>query len=157
VRVGIGYDTHRLTEGRKLILGGVDIPADKGLLGHSDADVLVHAVIDAILGAMGEKSIGELFPDTDARYKGISSLLLLEEIAILLDEKETEIVNIDSTIVIQEPKLASYIGKMKENMSKVLKVDVSKIGIKAKTEEGLGFTGSGQGVKAYAVCLVKEA
>lgn len=156
MRVGIGYDVHKLRKNRKLILGGVEIPFEKGLLGHSDADVLIHAVIDAILGALGAGCIGEHFPDTDPRYKGISSMKLLEKIAELIALKESSVNNIDATIVCQEPKLTPYFIQMKENIAKALAIGPEQVNIKAKTEEGLGFTGKGQGISAYAVCLMHK-
>ena len=152
MRIGIGYDVHRLVEGRKLIIGGVDIPYEKGLLGHSDADVLLHAICDAILGAAGLGDIGKHFPDSDAKYKGICSLKLLEHTVNLINEKGYEIENIDCTIVAQAPKLAPYIETMKNNISQITKCDVN---VKATTEEHLGFTGSGEGMSAQAVALLK--
>ncbi|OGC03631.1 2-C-methyl-D-erythritol 2,4-cyclodiphosphate synthase [candidate division WOR-1 bacterium RIFOXYA12_FULL_43_27] len=156
MRVGIGYDVHKLRKGRKLILGGVEIPFEKGLLGHSDADVLVHAVIDAILGALSAGCIGEHFPDTDPQYKGISSMKLLEKITELIELKESSINNIDATIVCQKPKLTPYFREMKESIAKALTIDPDQVNIKAKTEEGLGFTGKGQGISAYAICLAHK-
>jgi 2-C-methyl-D-erythritol 2,4-cyclodiphosphate synthase len=153
-RVGNGYDVHRLVEGRKLILGGVEIPYEKGLLGHSDADVLVHSIMDALLGACGESDIGKHFPDSDAMYKGISSLVLLGKVKDILCTKEYTIGNIDSIIVAERPKLAPYIDEMKERIAGVLQLDMDRIGIKATTTEGLGFTGSGEGISAYAVVSV---
>jgi 2-C-methyl-D-erythritol 2,4-cyclodiphosphate synthase len=153
-RVGNGYDVHRLVEGRKLILGGVEIPYEKGLLGHSDADVLVHSIMDALLGACGESDIGKHFPDSDAMYKGISSLVLLGKVKDILCAKEYTIGNIDSIIVAERPKLAPYIDEMKERVAGVLQLDMDRIGIKATTTEGLGFTGSGEGISAYAVVSV---
>ncbi len=152
MRIGIGYDVHRLVEGRELIIGGVNIPYEKGLLGHSDADVLLHAICDAILGAAGLGDIGKHFPDSDAKYKGICSLKLLEHTVNLINEKGYEIENIDCTIVAQAPKLAPYIETMKNNISKITKCDVN---VKATTEEHLGFTGSGEGMSAQAVALLK--
>lgn len=154
MRIGHGYDVHRLTEGRKLILGGVDIPFEKGLLGHSDADVLLHVVSDALLGAAGLGDIGKHFPDRDPQYKDVSSMLLLEKVAELLDEKTFLVENIDATIVAQRPKLAPYIEEMKENIARLLRIDISQVNIKATTEEGLGFTGGGEGIAAHAVCLL---
>ena len=156
MRIGQGYDVHRLAQGRRLILGGVDIPYEKGLLGHSDADVLVHAVMDALLGAAALGDIGQHFPDTDPAYEGISSIALLEKVGELLDGKGYVIENIDSTIIAQRPKLASYRPRMAENIAKALRVDVSRVSVKATTEEGLGFTGAGEGIAAHAVCLVEE-
>lgn len=156
MQIGIGYDVHRLVKGKKLIIGGVTIKHPKGLKGWSDGDVLVHAVIDALIGAIGEGDIGKFFPPGDKKYKGISSLTLLEYIAEMLREKGFAINNIDSTIVAQKPKLAPYIQKMKENLAKVLEIDPKYINIKGKTEEGLGFTGTEKGISAYAVCLVHK-
>ncbi len=156
MRIGIGYDVHRLTEGRALILGGVNIPYEKGLLGHSDADVLVHAVMDAILGAMNEPDIGRLFPDKDPAYEGISSLLLLGRVRERMEERGYEIGNLDSVIVAQRPKMAPHLEAMKANIAAVLGCCPSQIGIKATTEEGLGFTGSGEGIAAQAICLLQE-
>ena len=156
MRIGYGYDVHKLVENRKLILGGVEIPYEKGLLGHSDADVLVHAVIDAILGAAALRDIGYHFPDNDEKYRGVSSIFLLEETAKLLKNAGFEIINIDSTIVAQQPKLASYIPQMIKNMAKALGIKETQINVKGKTEEKLGFTGSGEGMKAEAVCLINE-
>ena len=150
-RFGMGYDVHQLVEGRKLIIGGVDIPFEKGLLGHSDADVLLHAISDALLGAAALGDIGKHFPDTDERYKGADSLKLLEEVGRLLAEKGYTVGNVDATIVAQKPKMAPHIPVMRENIARVLHVDVDRINVKATTEEHLGFTGSGQGISAYAV------
>lgn len=155
MRVGIGYDVHKLTEGRELILGGVKIPYEKGLLGHSDADVLVHAVMDALLGAAALGDIGKHFPDSDNKYKGISSLKLLGYVGSLLEEKYYTIENIDATIIAQRPKMSAYIDKMRENIASVLKIDKEQISVKATTEEGLGFTGTGEGISAQAICLLK--
>jgi 2-C-methyl-D-erythritol 2,4-cyclodiphosphate synthase len=156
MRVGMGYDVHRLVEERKLILGGVDIPFEKGLLGHSDADVLVHAIMDALLGAAAKGDIGKHFPDTDPRYKGISSLHLLKEVKRILEEENYQIANIDATIIAQKPKMAPYIDKMRENVAKVLQIDMGQINIKATTEEGLGFTGMEQGISSQAICLLNS-
>ena len=156
MRVGIGYDVHRLVAGRKLILGGVEIPFEKGLLGHSDADVLLHAIGDAILGALGLGDLGRHFPDTDLRYKNISSLNLLEQIQAMAEQKGFSCVNIDATIVAQEPKLSSYAEAMSEKISRCLKIDNEAVNIKAKTTEGLGFEGSGEGIAAYAVVLMRK-
>lgn len=145
MRIGQGYDVHKLVEGRRLILGGVDIPYEKGLLGHSDADVLVHAVMDALLGAAALGDIGKLFPDTDPAYKDISSIKLLEHVGKLLEEKGYVIENIDATVVAQRPKLAPYREEMRENMARALHIEKDQIGVKATTEEGLGFTGRGRG------------
>jgi len=155
MRIGTGYDVHRLCENRKLILGGAEIEFEKGLLGHSDADVLVHAIMDAILGAAAEGDIGKHFPDSDDRFKGISSLLLLEEVNKIIKRKGYKIANIDSTIIAQRPKLSPYLTQMRENVAKVLDIDVSQINIKATTEEGLGFTGSGEGIAAQAAVLLE--
>lgn len=156
MRIGIGFDVHRLVEGKRLILGGVDIPFNKGLLGHSDGDVLCHALVDALLGAAGLKDIGFHFPDTDHKLKNISSLLILKEGRRLIQEKGFTIHNVDTTIVLQAPKVQDYIDKMKENLAEVLGIDKSFIGIKAKTTEGLGFTGQGEGVAGFAVALLIE-
>ena len=154
MRIGMGYDVHRLTEDRKLILGGVDIPYEKGLLGHSDADVLVHAVMDALLGASALGDIGKHFPDTDPAYKGISSILLLEHVGKLLVDNGFTIGNIDATIIAQRPKMAPYIMQMRENMARALNIDLNQINVKATTEEGLGFTGTGEGISSQAICLL---
>jgi 2-C-methyl-D-erythritol 2,4-cyclodiphosphate synthase len=154
MKIGFGYDVHKLVEGRPLILGGVKIPFEKGLLGHSDADVLTHAIIDAMLGAAGEGDIGKHFPSDDPKYKGISSLELLKKIKALIDAKGYNIGNIDSTVVIQEPRLAPFIDNIVITLSRTLNVDPHLINVKAKTEEGLGFTGEGMGVSAHAVCLL---
>ena len=156
MRVGLGYDVHRLTEGRDLILGGVHIPYEKGLLGHSDADVLVHAIMDALLGAAALGDIGKHFPDTDDRYKGISSLELLAHVRSLLEEHLYVIENIDATIIAQRPKMAPHIQEMRENVAEVLGVDVDQINIKATTEEGLGFTGNGEGISSQAICAIEK-
>ena len=142
MRIGMGYDVHKLVEGRKLILGGVEIPYEKGLLGHSDADVLLHAIMDALLGAAALGDIGKHFPDTDPAYKGISSIRLLEHVADLLEEHQFLIENIDATIIAQRPKMRPYIDTMRENIAKALKIEADQINVKATTEEGLGFTGS---------------
>ena len=154
MRVGTGYDVHRLTEGRDLIIGGVKIPYEKGLLGHSDADVLLHAISDALLGAAALGDIGKHFPDTDPAYKVISSLILLEKVGDLIAEKSFLIENIDATIIAQAPKMRPYIDTMRENIAKALKIDVSQVNVKATTEEGLGFTGTGEGISSQAVCLL---
>ena len=153
-RVGMGYDVHRLTEGRKLILGGVEIPYEKGLLGHSDADVLVHAVMDALLGAVGERDIGSHFPDTDPSYKGADSILLLKEVGKIVKSKGYNISNIDSTIVAQRPKLAMYIDNMKTNIANALEIEPDCVNVKATTTEKLGFEGEGLGISSQAICLV---
>ena len=152
MRVGIGYDVHRLVEDRKLIIGGVEIPYEKGLLGHSDADVLLHAIMDALLGAAALGDIGKHFPDTDPQYKGASSLKLLEHVGRILEEKNYQIVNIDATIIAQKQKMASHIPQMVQNVARILKMDTEQVNIKATTEEGLGFTGSGEGISAQAIC-----
>ena len=154
MRIGMGYDVHKLVEGRKLILGGVEIPYEKGLLGHSDADVLIHAVMDALLGAAGLDDIGRHFPDTDPQYKGISSILLLKHVGRLLEENGFRIGNIDATVVAQRPKLRPYIDQMRRNMADALGIPVSDINVKATTEEGLGFTGEGMGMSSTAICLL---
>ncbi len=156
MRIGTGYDVHRLTEGRKLILGGVEIPYEKGLLGHSDADVLVHAIMDALVGAAALGDIGQHFPDNEPAYKGISSILLLEKVGELLQNHAYVISNIDATIIAQRPKLAPYRQKMRENIAAALKLDVDQVSVKATTEEGLGFTGSGEGIASQAVCLIEK-
>ena len=152
MRIGMGYDVHRLTEGRDLILGGVKIPYEKGLLGHSDADVLLHAVMDALLGAAALGDIGKHFPDSDPAYKGISSLKLLEHVGELLEKEGYTVGNIDATIIAQRPKMAPHIAVMRKNIAEVLRIEESQINIKATTEEGLGFTGSGEGISSQAVC-----
>ncbi|HAR63927.1 MAG TPA: 2-C-methyl-D-erythritol 2,4-cyclodiphosphate synthase [Candidatus Margulisbacteria bacterium] len=154
MRVGIGYDVHQLVENRKLILGGVDVPYEKGLLGHSDADVLVHSIIDALLGGAGLGVIGQHFPDTDNQYKNIDSMVLLRRTNELLAEKGFEINNIDATIIAQKPKLLPYFDAMTDNLADVLKIDRKLINIKATTTEYLGFEGRGEGIKAVAVCTV---
>lgn len=154
MRVGMGYDVHRLVENRELIIGGVSIPYEKGLLGHSDADVLLHAIMDALLGAAALGDIGKHFPDTDPAYEGISSLALLERVGQLLAEKGFLIENIDATIIAQAPKMRPYIDIMRENIARVLEVDTDHINVKATTEEGLGFTGTGQGISSQAICML---
>lgn len=154
MRIGMGYDVHRLAEGRDLIVGGVSIPFEKGLLGHSDADVLLHAVMDSLLGAAALGDIGKHFPDTDPEYEGVSSIRLLEHVGRLLDEKMYVIGNIDATIIAQRPKMAPYISEMRRNIAETLHISEDQVNIKATTEEGLGFTGSGEGISAQAVaCL----
>ena len=154
MRVGLGYDVHRLAEDRELILGGVKIPYEKGLLGHSDADVLLHAVMDALLGAAALGDIGKHFPDTDPQYKGASSLKLLEHVGRLIEDKLYVIENIDATIIAQRPKMAPYIEEMRQNIASVLHLETDQVNVKATTEEGLGFTGTGEGISAQAaVCL----
>lgn len=154
IRVGTGYDVHKLVEGRKLILGGVEIPHSLGLLGHSDADVLLHAIMDALLGAAALGDIGKHFPDTDDHYKGISSLKLLEHVAQLLQKHGYEIGNIDATVIAQKPKLRPYIEEMEKNIAEVLGISGDQINVKATTEEGLGFTGTEQGISAQAICAL---
>ena len=154
-RFGMGYDVHQLVENRKLIIGGVDIPYEKGLLGHSDADVLLHAISDALLGAAALGDIGNHFPDTDPRYKGADSLKLLEEVGNLLAAKGYVVGNVDATIVAQKPKMLPHIPQMRENIARVLRVDIDQINVKATTEEHLGFTGSGQGISSYAVAGIE--
>ena len=154
MRVGMGYDVHRLVEGRDLVMGGVNIPYEKGLLGHSDADVLLHAIMDALLGAAVLGDIGKHFPDSDPAYKGISSILLLEKVGELLTGEGYFVGNIDATIIAQAPKMRPYIDQMRENIAKALDVDVSCINVKATTEEGLGFTGTGEGISAQAICML---
>ena len=156
MRIGHGYDVHRLTEGRKLILGGTEIPYEKGLLGHSDADVLTHAVMDALLGACGLQDIGTHFPDTDAAYKGADSLKLLSEVGRMLQEAGYRVENIDATILCQRPKLRPFISAMQSNLARVLELEPGQVNIKATTEEGLGFTGEGLGIAAHAVCLLEK-
>lgn len=155
MRIGHGYDVHRLVECRDLVLGGVTIPFEKGLLGHSDADVLLHAVMDALLGAAGLGDIGKLFPDTDSAYKGISSMILLEKVASALQERGYTVGNVDVTMIAQKPKLRSYIPQMEENIARVLQVSADKINVKATTEEHLGFTGDGSGMSCHAVCILE--
>lgn len=155
MRVGMGYDVHKLVEGRKLILGGVNIPYEKGLLGHSDADVLTHAIMDALLGAAALGDIGRHFPDTDEKYKGADSIELLRQVKILLSEKQYIIGNIDATIIAQKPKLSPFIPDMVTTISEVLGLKESQVNIKATTEEGLGFTGRGEGICSQAICLLK--
>jgi 2-C-methyl-D-erythritol 2,4-cyclodiphosphate synthase len=157
MRIGTGYDVHRLVEGRKLIMGGVDIPHEKGLLGHSDADVLLHAICDALLGAAGLGDIGKHFPDTAARYKGISSLLLLGEVRTLLGQKGYRVNNIDATIVAERPKMAGHIPAMVANIAAAVQVGPSAVNVKATTTEGLGFAGKGEGIAAYAACTIVQA
>lgn len=155
MRIGTGYDVHKLVGNRPLILGGVEIKYEKGLLGHSDADVITHAIMDALLGAAALGDIGKHFPDSDNAYKDISSLLLLEKVGELLSQHGYIIENIDSTIIAQKPKLAPYLEEMRQNIASVLKIELSQINIKATTEEGLGFTGAGEGIASQAVCLLK--
>ncbi len=157
MRIGHGYDVHRLAQGRKFILGGVQIPHETGLLGHSDADVLVHAIMDSILGACALGDIGKLFPDSDEKYRGADSLELLREVIRLVNENGFTVINIDSTVAAQSPKLSPYIMQMRQNIAAAAGIDVSRVSVKATTEEGLGFTGEKLGVSATAICLVDEA
>lgn len=154
MRIGMGYDVHKLVENRNLIIGGVNIPYDKGLLGHSDADVLTHAIIDSLLGAAALGDIGTHFPDTDIKYKGADSIDLLRHVGNLLNDNDYEISNIDATIIAQKPKMSTYIPLMREKISKALNINLDKINIKATTEEGLGFTGIGAGISAQSICLL---
>ena len=156
LRIGNGYDVHKLAEGRKLIRGGVEIPYEKGLLGHSDADVLVHAVMDSLLGAAALGDIGKHFPDNSERYKDISSIFLLKNVFSLLENEGYSIINIDASIIAQEPKMAPYIEIMRKNIADALNIDMGAVNIKATTEEGLGFTGRGEGIAASAVCLIEK-
>lgn len=156
MRIGHGYDVHRLTEGRELILGGVNIPFEKGLLGHSDADVLAHAVMDALLGAAALGDIGKLFPDTDPVYEGADSMVLLKQVAEVLEEKGYAVGNVDATVVAQRPKLSAYIPAMRENLARAMGTGADRVSVKATTEERLGFTGSGEGIAAHAVALITE-
>ncbi len=156
LRVGHGYDVHRLTEGRALILGGVTVPFDRGLLGHSDADVLTHAVMDALLGAAALGDIGKLFPDSDAAYAGADSIALLERVTALLREHGWQVGNVDATVVAQAPKLAPYIPEMRRRLAEAMGLDVDCVSVKATTEERLGFTGSGEGMAAHAVALIER-
>ena len=156
MRIGYGYDVHRLVEGRKLILGGADIPFEKGLEGHSDADVLLHAIMDALLGAAGLGDIGEHFPDTDEKYRGADSLKLLERVGEMITEEGYVISNIDAAVVAQRPKISPYKETMKQNIAKALCLEGSQVNIKATTEEGLGFSGRGEGIAAKAVCLIQK-
>ena len=156
MRIGHGYDVHRLVEGRKLILGGVYIPWEKGLLGHSDADVLLHALMDALLGAAALGDIGKHFPDTDEQYRGADSMVLLRQVCRILSEQGYTVGNVDCTILAQRPKLAPHIQQMRENIASALSVSVDRVSVKATTEEGLGFTGEGLGIAAHAVALINE-
>ncbi|MBR4279041.1 MAG: 2-C-methyl-D-erythritol 2,4-cyclodiphosphate synthase [Clostridia bacterium] len=156
LRIGQGYDVHKLVEGRKLIIGGVEIQHETGLLGHSDADVLLHAISDALLGAAALGDIGRHFPDTDAKYKGINSLILLAEVGKLLDKAGFTINNIDAIVIAQAPKLAPYIDEMRKNIANALELEIGQVSVKATTEEGLGFTGQKQGIAASAVCIIHE-
>ena len=154
MRIGTGYDVHKLVEGRKLIMGGVEIPYEKGLLGHSDADVLVHAIMDALLGAAALGDIGKHFPDTDPKYKGADSLMLMREVKRILSDEGYEIENVDSTIIAQAPKMKPHIEAMRRNIAEALQIDISQVSVKATTEERLGFTGRGEGISAQAVALI---
>ena len=154
MRIGHGYDVHKLVEGRKLIMGGVEIPYEKGLLGHSDADVLLHAISDALLGAAALGDIGKFFPDTDPQFKGADSMVLMAEVYRNVKAKGYKVVNVDATIIAQRPKMRTYIDTMRENIAKILECDVDCINVKATTEEGMGFTGEGMGISAHAVCLI---
>ena len=154
MRIGMGYDVHKLVEGRDMIIGGVLIPYEKGLLGHSDADVLTHAIMDALLGASALGDIGKHFPDTDPAYKGISSIKLLQKVGELLEENCFFIENIDATIIAQAPKMRPHIDQMRANIAKALGIDVDQVNVKATTEEGLGFTGTGEGISSQAICLI---
>lgn len=155
MRIGHGYDVHRLVEGRKCIIGGVDIPFEKGLLGHSDADVLLHAIMDAILGAMAAGDIGKLFPDKDPAFAGADSLMLTRRVAEVMARRGYRLVNLDATVIAQAPKMAPHIPAMREHIAEALGVEVDRISVKATTEEGLGFTGMGAGIAAHAVCLLE--
>ena len=156
MRIGHGYDVHKLVEGRKLIMGGVEIPYEKGLLGHSDADVLLHAISDALLGAAALGDIGKLFPDTDMQYKGADSRVLMAEVVKRIKEKGFRVVNVDATIIAQRPKMRNYIDTMRQNIAETLGCDTDDINVKATTEEGMGFTGEGMGISAHAVCLIEK-
>jgi len=156
MRIGIGYDVHKLVENRALIMGGENIPYERGLLGHSDADVLVHAIMDALLGAAALGDIGKHFPDTDKRYSGISSILLLKNVGELLESKSYRVVNIDSVIIAQKPKMAPFIEKMRQNIADALKLEADQVSVKATTEEGLGFTGRSEGISSQSVCLIEK-
>lgn len=156
IRIGHGYDVHRLGEERRLIIGGVDIPYELGLIGHSDADVLLHAVCDALLGAAAMGDIGKLFPDTNAKYEGADSLILLRKVVTRLNTAGYRVVNVDSTVIAQAPKLAPYIQKMRSNIARTLDVKLDAVSVKATTEEGLGFSGEGLGIAAHAVCLIEK-
>ena len=154
MRIGMGYDVHKLVENRKLMIGGVEIPYEKGLLGHSDADVLLHAIMDALLGAAAMGDIGKHFPDTDEAYKGADSMKLLERVGEMLAEQVFYIENIDATIIAQKPKMRPYIDTMRRNIADALRIDISQVNVKATTEEGLGFTGSGEGISSQAICML---
>ena len=154
MRIGHGYDVHKLVEGRKLIMGGVEIPYEKGLLGHSDADVLLHAISDALLGAAALGDIGKFFPDTDPAFKGADSMVLMAEVYRNIQAKGYKVVNVDATIIAQRPKMRGYIDTMRQNIATVLQCDIDCINVKATTEEGMGFTGEGMGISAHAVCII---
>ncbi len=156
MRIGLGYDVHKLVEGRELIIGGVSVPHEKGLLGHSDADVLVHAIMDSMLGALALGDIGKHFPDTDEKYKGADSIKLLEFVNNLINEKGYKVNNIDSIIIAQSPKMAPYIDEMRKNIAIALNTDINNISVKATTEEGLGFTGTKQGISSQSICLLNQ-
>ena len=156
MRIGMGYDVHRLAENRKMIIGGVEIPYEKGLLGHSDADVLLHAIMDALLGAAALGDIGKHFPDTDPAYEGISSMKLLEKVGQLLEDNRYVIENIDATIIAQKPKMRPYIDTMRENIAEALGIELSQVNVKATTEEGLGFTGAMEGISSQAICMLQR-
>ena len=156
IRIGHGYDVHRLGENRRLIIGGIDIPYELGLVGHSDADVLLHAISDALLGAAALGDIGKLFPDTDAKYEGADSLVLLRKVMTRLNTAGYRVVNVDSTVIAQAPKLAPYVPKMRSNIARALDVQLNAVSVKATTEEGLGFSGEGLGIAAHAVCLIEK-
>lgn len=156
MRIGMGYDVHKLVENRDLILGGVNIPYEKGLLGHSDADVLLHAIMDSLLGAAALGDIGKHFPDTDPKYKGANSIKLLEFVGELIYKNNYKISNIDATIIAQKPKMAPHITTMRENIAKALNININQINVKATTEEGLGFTGSGEGISSQSICLLMK-
>lgn len=156
MRIGMGYDVHKLVENRDLILGGVNIPYEKGLLGHSDADVLLHAIMDSLLGAAALGDIGKYFPDTDPKYKGANSIKLLEFVGELIYKNNYKISNIDATIIAQKPKMAPHIATMRENIAKALNININQINVKATTEEGLGFTGSGEGISSQSICLLMK-
>lgn len=156
MRIGHGYDVHRLTKGRKLILGGVEIPYEVGLLGHSDADVLLHAIMDSLLGAAALGDIGGLFPDNDPKYKGADSRILLKEVCTAIENKGYVISNIDATVIAQKPKIKSYVPEMRENVAKICGIDADSVNIKATTEENLGFTGRLEGISAHSVCLLEN-
>ena len=156
MRIGYGYDVHKLAENRKMIIGGVEIPYEKGLLGHSDADVLLHAIMDSLLGAAALGDIGKHFPDTDEKYRGISSIMLLKEVFSLINAESYSIINLDATIIAQRPRMRPYIDDMRKNIADALCIDINQVNVKATTEEGLGFTGEGLGIAANCVCLIEK-